>query len=82
MSCSILGDLLAVSVQDDGKGFLPRLDEPQDGQALHFGISNLKSMVERVGGTFSVISSPEEGGTTIRARIPLTGDPILADRNG
>ena len=82
VSCSILGDFLALSVTDDGIG-LPATDspDPRPGE-LHFGISNLRTMVERTGGTFSVLSCDDGPGTIVRARIPLSQDLIAAAARG
>ena len=82
VSCSILGDFLALSVTDDGIG-LPATDGPdaRPGE-LHFGISNLRTMVERTGGTFSVLSCDDGPGTIVRARIPLSQDLIAAAARG
>ena len=82
VSCSVLGELLALSVTDDGIGMPDVADGPTNEKALHFGISNLKAMVERAGGAFIVLSCEEGTGTVVRARIPLSGDLIAAGTVG
>ena len=78
VSCSVLGELLALTITDDGIGMPNETDIPMGEKALHFGISNLKTMVERAGGAFAVLSCEEGTGTVVRARIPLSGDLIAA----
>ena len=82
VSCSVLGELLALSVTDDGVGMPDAAGNPTNEKALHFGISNLKTMVERAGGAFTVLSCDEGTGTVVRARIPLSGDLIAAGTIG
>jgi signal transduction histidine kinase len=59
---------IALAVRDDGSGF----DEdsvvgPAQG---HFGLQGMRERVERLGGTFRVISSHGQG-TTIHATVPM-----------
>lgn len=86
VSCSILGKLLAISVTDDGIGMsvdaLAETCEAETPKGLHFGISNLKRMVEKTGGAFAVVSCEEGRGTIVRARIPLTQDLVAAGTIG
>ncbi|MVM34056.1 tetratricopeptide repeat protein [Spirosoma sp. HMF4905] len=55
---------LMLTVQDDGQG-MPA-GKNQDG----FGTLNIKSRLERLGGTY-LVSSPAEGGTCINVQIPI-----------
>jgi signal transduction histidine kinase/DNA-binding LacI/PurR family transcriptional regulator len=55
---------LVVEVADDGVGFDP--DEPYPG---HLGLRTMRERTERIGGRFTVDSSPN-GSTTIRAVLP------------
>ena len=82
VSCSVLGELLALSVTDDGVGMPDETGRPAGEGDLHFGISNLRTMVERAGGAFAVLSCEEGTGTVVRARIPLTGELIAAGTVG
>ena len=82
VSCSVLGELLALSVTDDGVGMPDEMGRPAGEGGLHFGISNLRTMVERAGGAFAVLSCEEGTGTVVRARIPLTGELIAAGTVG
>ena len=71
-----------LTVTDDGVGMPDAAGNPTNEKALHFGISNLKTMVERAGGAFTVLSCDEGTGTVVRARIPLSGDLIAAGTIG
>ena len=82
VSCSVLGELLALSVTDDGVGMPDEMGHLAGEGDLHFGISNLRTMVERAGGAFAVLSCEEGTGTVVRARIPLTGELIAAGTVG
>ncbi|MVM36937.1 tetratricopeptide repeat protein [Spirosoma sp. HMF3257] len=55
---------LMLTVQDDGQGMLT--GKNQDG----FGTQNIKSRLERLGGTY-LVSSPAQGGTLINVQIPI-----------
>jgi signal transduction histidine kinase len=54
---------VVIVLTDDGRGF-----EPQDGEE-GFGLRLLKALVDDLGGTFDLTSSPA-GGTEMRVRIP------------
>ncbi|GAB4013645.1 hypothetical protein GCM10028808_33390 [Spirosoma migulaei] len=55
---------LTLTVQDDGQGMQP--EKNQDG----FGLQNIKSRLERLGGTY-LVSNPAQGGTCIHVQIPV-----------
>jgi len=57
-----------LEVADDGPGFSAEREEA--GQNLHFGIVGMRERVEKLGGVFSIVTSPGSG-TRIVARIPL-----------
>jgi signal transduction histidine kinase len=59
------GDVEVV-VRDDGKGF-----EPHDDNS-GFGLLGMRERLVLVRGTLNIVSAPGEG-TTLRARIPVTG---------
>jgi signal transduction histidine kinase/DNA-binding LacI/PurR family transcriptional regulator len=56
--------MLVVEVADDGVGFNP--DDPHPG---HLGLSTMRERTERIGGQFTIDSSPH-GSTTVRAVLP------------
>jgi signal transduction histidine kinase len=60
---------LLLEVSDDGTGFEPRESRPG-----HLGLTTMRQRVERLGGTFDVLSRPGAG-STIRAVVPVTGCP-------
>ena len=70
-------DMLSLSVEDDGQGFVPAPKRGEDARAAgqeapHFGLNNLRESLRLVGGTLSVESAPGEG-CSVRARIRLGG---------
>ena len=58
-------DFLTLTVQDDGQGISQGADK-KDG----IGFKNLKSRLERLGGTYTMLS-PETGGTRIHVQVPI-----------
>lgn len=60
-----------LTVTDDGRGFDP--DAPSTG----FGLEGLRQRLALVAGRVDVASSP--GGTTLIARLPLTGAPLRSN---
>jgi len=58
------GESVAVTVQDDGRGFAP------DAETNGFGLVGMRERVELAGGDLRIESKPGEG-TTVRARIPV-----------
>ncbi|MBP7615847.1 MAG: type IV pili methyl-accepting chemotaxis transducer N-terminal domain-containing protein [Thauera sp.] len=62
-------DGLAVTVRDDGVGFVEGGDAP-DGEA-HIGLHIMRERAMRIGGQFAVRSSPGRG-TEIRLQLPRT----------
>ena len=69
------GDLIVLSVEDDGVGFrLPsRLMKFE--QSGHYGLSGMLQRVQGVGGRLDVSSRPE-GGTRISARVTYVREPV------
>ncbi len=53
-------------VVDDGTGFDPQAPRPG-----HYGLGTMKERLTLVGGTTSVDSTPEQGGTRIRFSVPV-----------
>jgi PAS domain S-box-containing protein len=62
---------LSLVVHDDGKGFQAPTRLSELARQGHFGILGMADQIESVGGTFSVIATPEKG-TLLTATIPIT----------
>lgn len=62
---------IVLRIVDDGSGFDPaQAPGPTNG---HFGLSSMRNRVQRLGGSFSITSSPR--GTTVTATVPLAPFP-------
>jgi signal transduction histidine kinase len=59
-------------VADDGTGF-----DPAGGPGAGAGLANMRDRLDDVGGTVSVLSEPGRG-TTVRARVPVSGQSTPA----
>jgi signal transduction histidine kinase len=68
VSAAVSGDILRVSVRDDGVGGA--------GAAAGSGLMGLEDRVEALGGQFT-LESPPGHGTTISIELPLSGAPAL-----
>lgn len=69
VTVSLLHDdgVVLLRVEDDGAGFDPaQAPGPTDG---HFGLSSMRNRIQRLGGTFTIRSSPR--GTTVTATVPI-----------
>lgn len=75
VALAIQHDVLIVSVTDDGRGFDPAVAQACAGQ----GLLNLAVRLERVGGRFSILSTPGAG-TRIEFRVPLRGGAPRKER--
>jgi signal transduction histidine kinase len=64
ITLSYMEDLVALDVQDDGKGFSPSSVSPSG-----YGLAGMRERVQRLRGTFAIESSPGEG-TTISLSLP------------
>jgi signal transduction histidine kinase len=64
---------VVLEVQDDGGGFDPFQEHPG-----HMGLFSMRERAERLGGTLTIESTPEEG-TRVRARIPQGPAQLAAD---
>ena len=62
----VAGAEVLVEVQDDGEGF------DTEAQTSGFGLAGMRERVYLAGGHLDVESGP--GGTTVRARLPVSGD--------
>ena len=73
------GDMVRVSVEDDGVGFdVPGLDAsftPKGG----FGLFNIKERLEYFGGTLEIHSGPGEG-TRVIMRAPLEQEVTIGSK--
>jgi signal transduction histidine kinase len=65
MSLAETDGRIVLQVEDDGQGFDPGGEFPG-----HLGLRSMKERMERLGGRFSVESSPGAG-TRVRAEVPL-----------
>lgn len=66
---------VAIIIEDDGKGFDLETDESgkERTTAQKLGLLGMQERLELVGGTLTIESVPQQG-TTIFARVPLTGE--------
>ena len=64
-------DTITAVVQDDGIGIPPQTEERQMENATHFGLRTVARQVEQLQGRFEIMRG-EEGGTIIRAIVPIT----------
>ncbi len=75
------GEQVALTVRDDGRGFVVPTSLGALLRRNHLGIISMRERVEGVGGTFSLASSPGTG-TEIRVRVPVpaasSGAPVNA----
>lgn len=65
------GNLLHLSIEDDGKGFDPAQIHPEEGKR-HLGLISMHERAELIGGMMEMYSAPGEG-TTIKVQVPLPG---------
>lgn len=68
ITCAIQGEQGELRIVDDGDGFSPEWVPPQGGE--HFGLSIMRARAARLGGQFSLSSTPGEG-THILVTWPL-----------
>ena len=62
---------IAIEIQDHGRGMPSHvLEQVEDGAKLGVGLAGMRERIHELGGTFEV--SSDEGGTTIRASVPLS----------
>jgi len=68
ISVDMVGDILRLSVSDDGIGFDPQhLSETGDGQG--WGLLSITERAEAVGGQVRIVSSPNQG-ATVTVEVP------------
>jgi len=68
VTISVNEDMVQLQVRDNGVGFDPHSVEAI--RRARFGLQSMRSRVEALGGSFTIISS-RDGGTAIRAAIPF-----------
>jgi len=62
---------IILTIEDSGAGFDPaQAPGPTDG---HFGLSSMRNRIQRLGGNFTIRSSPR--GTTVTATVPIAPMP-------
>lgn len=80
VTLSYMDDLVALDVQDDGKGFLPSA-----AGGTGYGLTGMRERIQRLRGQFSVESLPGEG-TTVSFSLPAvltsTGEIMSTGRLG
>lgn len=78
------GDLVTVTVTDNGRGIAPehrrsvfgagyRIDESEPGTGL--GLATVQRTISLMGGTVSIEDPPDGGGTRFRIALPVAGAP-------
>lgn len=68
LTLSYIEDLVALDVQDDGRGF--DREQLPDGSEGGFGLEAMRERVEQLGGALLIESAPGEG-TTLAVQLPL-----------
>lgn len=68
ITCATEGEQGELKIVDDGEGFSPEWVPPKGGE--HFGLSIMRARASRIGGQFSLSSTPGEG-TCILVTWPL-----------
>ncbi len=63
---------VAVTVNDDGKGFVVRANLTREGVSAGFGLTGLAERTMILGGNLEIASKPGKG-TVITIKLPLTG---------
>jgi signal transduction histidine kinase len=80
VTLSYMEDLVALDVQDDGKGFVPAAVSGNG-----YGLTGMQERVKRLRGTFSVESAPGEGTTisfSLPAMVTSTSEVVTSGRTG
>jgi signal transduction histidine kinase len=72
VQAKISANLLEISVQDDGTGFVPATSKTEGKQ---HGLTNMRRRAEDMGGKLTWQGSPEQG-TTIQLAVPLPNRPV------
>jgi len=67
------GDHVDIDVEDHGVGFVPD-DVTARSDGAGFGLFSVREQINRLGGAFSIVSSPHDG-TRVSMRVPLLSEP-------
>ncbi|MHB8959949.1 MAG: GAF domain-containing sensor histidine kinase [Candidatus Limnocylindrales bacterium] len=70
------GDDLVLCVEDNGRGFDPKLQTGPDRLGRHQGLTNMRDRAVGLGGTFG-IERPDGSGTRIIVRVPASPSAAL-----
>ena len=73
------GDVLALAVADNGKGFDVRQSLAPQANQGHYGLRNIRERVEFFGGMFRVESVPGQG-SEIMIELPFRDRPLALSR--
>ena len=73
---TLSGDLLEVTVSDDGCGF-----DPADPRPGHLGLHTMRERAEAVGGSLELQAQPSAG-TIVRCRVPAQKGPMRSPLPG
>jgi signal transduction histidine kinase len=75
LTLSYMNDRVALDARDDGTGFDPEHNNAIAGSTREggFGLGTMRERVERLGGTLSIESAPDEG-TTLVVELPVAAD--------
>jgi len=79
VTLSYMEDLVALDVQDDGKGFVPSA-----AAGAGYGLTGMRERIERLRGTFSIESVPGEGTTisfSLPAMVTSTSEVVMQGRS-
>ena len=79
VTLSYMEDLVALDVQDDGKGFVPSA-----AAGAGYGLAGMRERIERLRGTFSIESVPGEGTTisfSLPAMVTSTSEVVMQGRS-
>jgi len=66
-------DQVVLTMQDDGRGFVPSSRSPEKSQGGGFGMTGMAERASLLGGTWKVDSAPGNG-TVITVQIPFGGN--------
>lgn len=73
VAVDLVGNAVEIMIRDDGRGFDVGAARERAAAAGSLGLVNMKERVALVGGQLTIESTPGRG-TTIRARMPVSGD--------
>lgn len=71
-------DVLALVIEDNGRGFDPHTVNGPDAQGRHQGLRNMRDRAVGLGGSF-LVERAAGGGARIIVRVPAASDPTSGD---